>query len=72
MFSYAEWLKETKIPKLCLYSHPGAIIREDNVEYVKNNFKNTVMVDIGKGLHFVQEDNPHGIGKEISKWYETI
>ena len=72
MSSYADWLKETKIPKLCLYSHPGAIIREDGVSYVKKNFQNTVLVDIGKGLHFVQEDNPHGIGKEISKWYKTI
>jgi len=70
--SYADWLKETRIPKLCLYSHPGAIIMEDGVEYINKNFKNTKMVDIGKGLHFVQEDNPHMIGKEIAKWYKSF
>jgi len=68
MSAYAEWLKETEIPKLCLYSNPGAIIRKEGVAYVKRNFKNTDMVDIGEGLHFVQEDNPHGIGKAISEW----
>jgi len=72
MSSYATWLTETKIPKLCLYSHPGAIIREKGVEYIKKNFKNTKMVDIGKGLHFVQEDHPHLIGKEIAKWYKKL
>ena len=72
MASYADWLKETKLPMLCLYFHPGAIIRESGVEYIKKNFKNTKMVDIGKGLHFVQEDHPHEIGEEISKWYKGL
>ena len=69
---YGEWLLKTDMPKLCFYAHPGAIIREETVEYIKNNFKNTKMVDIGKGIHFIQEDNPHLIGKEIAKWYKKI
>lgn len=72
MSSYANWLTETTIPKLCLYFHPGAIIRKEGVAYIKKNFKNTTMVDIGEGLHFVQEDHPHTIGKEILKWYKKI
>jgi len=70
--SYNRWLRESKIPRLCLYAHPGAIIRKENVKYIKNNFPNTKMVDIGKGTHFVQEDHPHLIGKEIAKWYQKI
>ena len=58
--------------KLCFYAHPGAIIREETVEYIKKTFKNTKMVDIGKGIHFVQEDNPHKIGKETADWYRSI
>jgi len=70
--AYSKWLTETNIPKLCLYSHPGMIIKEEGVKYVKENFKNTKMVDMGEGLHFVQEDHPHFIGKEIAKWYSKL
>ncbi len=72
MRAYVEWLKESSIPKLFFYAHPGAIILEDTVEYIKTNFSNLKSVDIGKGLHFIQEDNPHLIGEEISKWYKEI
>jgi haloalkane dehalogenase len=70
--AYAAWLTETPIPKVCFYAHPGGIIRKDGVEYIKNHFPNTRMVDIGKGLHYIQEDNPHLIGSEIAKWYQEI
>lgn len=68
--AYNQWLTTTNIPKLCLYAHPGAIITEKGVEYIRNNFPNTKMVDIGEGIHFIQEDNPHLIGAEIAKWFE--
>ncbi|RLD21067.1 MAG: haloalkane dehalogenase [Bacteroidetes bacterium] len=70
--AYGEWLKESSIPKLFFYAHPGAIILKDTVEYIKSNFSNMKTVDIGKGLHFIQEDNPHQIGEEIAKWYNEI
>jgi len=70
--AYSKWLTESEIPKLCIYAHPGAIIREDGVEYIKSKFPNTKMIDIGKGIHYVQEDNPHMIGKEIAQWYLKI
>lgn len=70
--AYHEWLVQSDLPKLCLYSHPGAIMREDYVEYIKNNFPNTKLVDIGEGIHFIQEDSPHIIGREIAVWYQGI
>lgn len=70
--AYSKWLSETDLPKLCFYAHPGGLIREDGVEFIKNNFPNTKMVDIGDGIHFVQEDNPHLIGTEIANWYRNI
>lgn len=70
--AYSKWLTKSDITKLCFYAHPGAIIQEEGVEYIKNNFPSTKMVDIGKGIHFLQEDNPHLIGKEIAKWYQNI
>lgn len=70
--AYNKWLMESDIPKLCFYAHPGAIIREDAVAYIKNNFPNTKMVDIGEGIHYLQEDNPHLIGSELAKWYQAL
>jgi haloalkane dehalogenase len=70
--AYGEWLKESNIPKLFFYAQPGAIILKDTVEYIKSNFSNMKTVDIGEGLHFIQEDNPHQIGEEIAKWYKEI
>jgi len=70
--AYGQWLTETKIPKLCLYAHPGAIIREEGVKYVEENIPNTKMIDIRDGRHYIQEDNPCQIGEEIAKWYQNI
>ena len=70
--SYSQWLQDSNIPKLCLYSHPGAIINAEYVQWIEKRIPNTKMVDIGEGIHFVQEDNPHGIGKAISEWYGKI
>jgi len=70
--AYSQWLQNSNIPKLCLHSQPGAIISPELVQWIEKSIPNTKMVDIGAGIHFVQEDNPHGIGEAISEWYSTI
>lgn len=69
--AYSEWLEETQIPKLCLYAHPGALIQDEDIEYIENNFTSTTTVDLGDGMHYLQEDHPHRIGEEISSWYNS-
>ena len=69
---YSQWLQHSNIPKLSLYSQPGAIINSKYVQWIIKSIPNTKMVDIGEGIHFVQEDNPHGIGKAISEWYAKL
>ena len=66
---YSQWLQQTEIPKLFFYASPGAIIDGEDVEWVKQAFKNITAYDIGEGIHFVQEDNPHFIGEKLSEWY---
>lgn len=66
---YHEWLTETDIPKLCLYARPGALIQDEDVAYIERNVPNTQLVELGEGIHYVQEDHPHRIGEEIAKWY---
>ena len=42
------------------------------VAWCEANVKNLTAVDIGPGLHFVQEDRPHEIGEAIRNWYDGL
>lgn len=70
--SWAPWLAGSNIPKLCLYVTPGVAIKEKDVTVIQQTFKNTEMLHLGKGLHFIQEDYPHEIGEAISTWYQRV
>lgn len=70
--SWASWLASVDIPKLCFFVTPGVAIKEKDVKVIKETFKNTEMIHLGKGLHFIQEDYPHEIGETLSEWYNPI
>ncbi len=70
--NYNKKLQESDLPKLLFYAHPGGIITLDTVEWCKDNFKNLKTVDIGEGIHFIQEDNPDLIGSELARWYNDL
>jgi haloalkane dehalogenase len=70
--SWHKWLMDSEIPKLFFYVSPGVAIKEKDVKIIKDRMKNLKSIDLGEGLHFIQEDYPHEIGEEISKWYEEI
>jgi haloalkane dehalogenase len=67
-----EWLTGTNIPKLLFYGSPGAILNDKMVKWCMDHLKNLRTVNIGPGLHYIQEDNPHLIGEELVKWYRGI
>lgn len=54
-------------PMLLLYVSPGMIITEPVVEWSKENLKNLETAYVGEGIHFIQEDQPDKIGKEIAR-----
>ncbi len=70
--AYRAWLTETKLPKLLIYAHPGALIMAPMVEWCKRNLKNLETVDLGPGVHFLQEDHPHEIGLALAAWYKRL
>ena len=70
--NYNRWLQQTDIPKLLFYAQPGGLIREDLVSWCQQHLPNLKAVDIGPGLHFVQEDNPHMIGAELAMWIQNL
>jgi haloalkane dehalogenase len=72
MDEYGPWLRDTDIPKLVLAATPGLLINKDEVRRIEETFANTTIVEIGKGLHFVQEDQPDTIGTEMARWLGTV
>ena len=69
---YDKKLRGSELPKLLFSASPGGIIEAKTVEWCKQNLKNLKVVNIGNGIHYLQEDNPHLIGEELSKWYKDL
>lgn len=70
--NYSQKLQESELPKILFYGNPGVIIDAKTVEWCKKNLKHLELINIGEGIHFVQEDNPHLIGEELAKWYQSL
>jgi haloalkane dehalogenase len=68
--SYADWMKQSPMPKLFINADPGAILTGSQRE-VCRAWPNQREVTV-KGLHFIQEDSPHEIGKAIADWYSSL
>ena len=69
---YYSWLKQTKLPKLVLYANPGVQIKEANVQELKESLSNLSVQYIGRGKHFIQEDEPNKIGLAVQNWFKEI
>ncbi|MFV1980972.1 MAG: haloalkane dehalogenase [Rhodothermia bacterium] len=70
--SFNTWLRQSDTPKLLFHATPGAILPVSLVDWCRRNIKGLNTVDIGPGIHFLQEDNPHLIGEELASWYATL
>ena len=70
--NYNKKLQESDLPKLLFYAHPGGLITSAMVEWCQQNLKNLRTIDIGEGIHYLQEDNPHLIGSELAAWYNSL
>lgn len=69
---YNEALQRSQVPKLLLFARPGGIIRDAAVAWCRARLPALETVDVGAGIHFLQEDNPHGIGAAIADWYTRL
>jgi len=65
---YIAWLLETDVPKLFFWVTPAINITKDVAEKFSQQLRNIKTVFLGPGLHYVQEDHPHAIGREIAQW----
>ncbi len=67
-----KWLTSTEIPKLYFYGEPGAINTAPVVDAFKSQLSNLTVVNVGPGLHYLQEDHPHEIGNALSNWIDDL
>lgn len=66
--AYASKLRQMNIPMLLLIAKPGMITKDEAIEYAKTYFKQIKIANVGKGKHFLPEDQPGNIGNEINIW----
>ena len=69
---YSQKLTQSPIPKLLIYFEPGFVIKKKELEWAQENLPNLSTAKVNNSVHFVQEDDPHGIGAAIARWYQTL
>jgi haloalkane dehalogenase len=68
--AYADWLKESDVPKLFVNAEPGAILVGAQREFCRSwPSQSEVTVN---GSHFIQEDSPDAIGRALAAWYRAL
>ena len=71
MANYNKYLREQEdLPKLLLHLSRGYLIDRWDVEWMRRNFDDLTIHNMGPGGHFMQEFNPRGIGQAISIWMD--
>jgi haloalkane dehalogenase len=70
--AYHDWLLETDTPKLLFSVDPGSLIPPERAAWYRQRLKACRFVALGRGAHYVQEDHPDAIGREIAAWLTTL
>lgn len=68
---YHEWLQQTQLPKLMLYSMPGFNTTIDTVQWCRDYLPALTQVAIEDSLHFAQESQPAAFAKALCAWYQA-
>lgn len=63
-----EWLRTAPLPKLLLHASPGVMIPAAVVSRLRREVFGLTDSSIGRGLHYVQEDQPDAIGRVLDTW----
>ncbi len=70
--AYRAWLLETEIPKLLFWAEPGALVSPERAALWAAKLKACRTIALGPGLHYLQEDHPDRIGREVAAWLATL
>jgi haloalkane dehalogenase len=61
-------LAHSTYPKLLFAGNPGALVSPTFAESFAKGLKNCRVVQLGSGIHYLQEDHPEVIGAAVSEW----
>jgi haloalkane dehalogenase len=61
-------LAESLYPKLLFAGDPGAFVSPAYAESFARGLENCRVVQLGSGLHYLQEDHPDVIGANVKEW----
>jgi len=70
--TYRDALARSKLPKLMFTATPGALVQPPLVKWCKASLPNLEVVDVGEGIHYLQEDHPYEIGEALAAWIKKI
>jgi len=59
-------------PMLLLRFRPGAVLGPARIRWLLEQIPNLDISDCGRGLHYVQEDNPEAIADAIQHWLNPL
>ena len=60
------------MPKLFLHATPGAIFKTAAVEELQREVDGLESRSVGKGKHYIEEDNPDAIGGALDHWLAGV
>jgi haloalkane dehalogenase len=63
-----DWLRSSATPKLLLYANPGALVSPEDAAWMQAEYRNLEAVFVGPGRHYIQEDQPEAIGRNLAMW----
>lgn len=69
--AWHEWLLTTETPKLFFWAVPGVLIPPPLAAWYAAQLKSCRTIALGAGAHFLQEDHPDRIGREIATWLSS-
>ncbi len=67
-----QWMQRTDIPMLFLWARPGALNNEAFAEAMVERVANIQTTFVGAGRHFIQEDQPEIIGRNLADWRRRV
>ncbi|CAM2006344.1 haloalkane dehalogenase [Acanthopleuribacter pedis] len=70
--NYGAWLSRTDTPMLMFAVTPGAIGPGEAVAWSREHIDNLRVFHLGPGLHFIQEDYPHTIGRLTARFVDSL
>jgi haloalkane dehalogenase len=65
-------LAKSDYPKVLFAADPGSLVSLAFAEQFAASLRNCRLVKLGAGRHFLQEDHPDTIGREVARWISEI